>query len=619
MSEIRWWSQPFPPEGGQTAEGIKRQLGRPGLPEYAVLIREAVQNSWDARRDDCDGPIDFRIEVRRLGSDAITWRNVLGTSSQTGDGRGLLSKLHSNSWILTVSDRGTNGLGGPIRSDEPHDQGVSADFVQFIRNTGEPRDKQLGGGTYGFGKGIFYRISEAGAILVDTLNSEGNDQSRRLMGAALGGIETTPDGRRLTGRHWWGQINNDVPDPLLGAAAEEIAADLGLPGFADGRTGTDVAVILPDLELDGVNRDPKLLGNRLRAYLYWYLWPKMSSRTRRQDIRFSLFTDGDELELPPLEKLPVLFDFAKSLDNVHSRQGSDFNMNTHTKNYGRLGHLSIEFTMPDLVSDERRTWQSIEEFAPMQRPYRHIARMRQTELVVDYFEGEPMPTADIGYVGSFVVAPSVDEFFAHAEPPTHDTWEVGTLSGAARGIVQGSKRFLHDECRNQVEARTGAKSKAVQGLGRLSSSLGALVQGATGTRPVGDGKAAAATRNGGSGTKQTARVKTLHSSHLVVDGDVSYVEYVVEVPDTTPNGATVTATASVILAGGRSENPEEAPAGSARTQILFWYFEGDPSDRVEGGELSGSDLRPGRWTARARALDDVSVRIAIGQGVVGDQ
>lgn len=619
MSEIRWWSQPFPPEGGQTAEGIKRQLGRPGLPEYAVLIREAVQNSWDARCDDREGPIDVRIELRRLGRDSLTWRNALGTSSESGQGRGLLSKLHSNSWILTVSDRGTNGLGGPIRSDEPPDDNVSPDFVQFIRNVGEPRDKHLGGGTYGFGKGIFYRISEAGAIVVDTLNTEGNAQSRRLMGAALGGVETTHSGRRLTGRHWWGEINDDVPDPLLGARAEEVAADLGLPGFADGRTGTDVTVLLPNLDLDETNQDPRLLGDRLRAYLYWYLWPKMGSRVRRRDIRFSLRIDGDELELPPLEALPVLSDFAKSLDNVHSRCGNDFEMLTHTRQYGRLGHLSIEFTMPDLISGASHTWPSIEETAPMQRPYRHIARMRQTELVVDYFEGEPMPATDVGYVGSFVVSPTVDEFFAQAEPPTHDTWEVGALSGAAKGIVQGSRRFLNDECRKHVEARTGARSKAVQGLGRLSSSLGALLQGATGTRPLGTGKSAAVRGSSGSGTRRGARVKTVRPSHLVVDGGIAYVEYVVEVPGAMPADAVMKATASVLLAGGRTENPDEAPAGSVCTEILYWYFEGNPLDRVVGDEVCGDDLRPGHWTARARALDDVAVRIAFTQGVTGGQ
>ncbi|NKS31082.1 hypothetical protein GS534_12450 [Rhodococcus hoagii] len=618
MSEIRWWSQPFPPEGGQTAEGIKRQLGRPGLAEYAVLVREAVQNCWDARRDDRDGPVDVRIEIRRLGAAALAWRNALGTARDVDEERGRLGKLHSNSWILIVSDRGTNGLGGPIRSDEPHAAGVSADFVQFIRNVGEPRDKSLGGGTYGFGKGIFYRISQAGAILVDTLNAEGNENSRRLMGAALGGIEATPDGRRLTGRHWWGEINDDVPDPLTGTKAEAMAAELGLPGFSDGRTGTDVTVILPNLELDEINGDPRLLADRLRAYLYWYLWPKMGSLVRDQAIRFSLTVDGEDLALPPLEDLPVLSDFAKSLDNVRLRGGSDFMMTTHTDKYGRLGHLSTEFTMPALFTADNRVWRSINEVAPIESPYRHVARMRQTELVVDYFEGEPMPTTDIGYVGAFVTSPTVDEFFAQAEPPTHDAWETGALSGAARGIVQGARRFLTDECRRQVEARTGARSKAVQGLGRLSSSLGALVQGASGTRPVAGGKSAARASSGtGTGTGQsTSRVKVVRLSHLVVDSDTPYIEYVVEVPGSIPKGTMLTATTSVVLAGGRSEKPEDAPAGVAETEVLYWYFDGNPSDRVAGAHLGSADLRPGLWTARARALEDVSVRIAFIQEVV---
>lgn len=615
MSEIRWWSQPFPPEGGQTAEGIKRQLGRPGLAEYAVLVREAVQNSWDARRDDRDGPVDVRIEIRRLGADALAWRSALGAARDAKEDRGRLSQLHSNSWILTVSDRGTNGLGGPIRSDEPHDAAVSADFVQFIRNVGEPRDKHLGGGTYGFGKGIFYRISQAGAILVDTLNAEGNEHSRRLMGAALGGIETTSGGRRLTGRHWWGEVNDDVPDPLMGVRAEAVSAELGLPGFSDGRTGTDVTVILPNLELDEINGDARLLADRLRAYLYWYLWPKMGSLVRSQEIRFSLSIDGEDLQLPPLDDMPVLSDLAKSLDNVYSRGGSDFMMATHTNKYGRLGHLSTEFTMPALFTGDNLVWRSINEVAPVESPYRHIARMRQTELVVDYFEGEPMPTTDIGYVGAFVTSATVDEFFAQAEPPTHDAWESGALSGAAKGIVQGAKRFLNDECRKQVEARTGARSKAVQGLGRLSSSLGALVQGATGTRPVAGDKAAGRTRSGTETRQSTSRVKVVRLSHLVVVDDGPYIEYVVEVPASIPSGATLTATASVVLAGGRSEKPGDAPMGVADTEVLYWYFDGNQSDRVAGAELGGDDLRPGVWTARARALEDVPVRIDVAQEV----
>lgn len=613
MSDVRWWSQPFPPEGGQTAEGIKRQLGRPGLAEYAILVREAVQNSWDARRDDQSGPVEVHVELRRLKANALAWRQTLGASIDSTEDRVHLGRLNSDSWILTVSDRGTNGLGGPIRSDEPQSDDVSPDFVQFIRNVGEPRDKHLGGGTYGFGKGIFYRISRAGAILVDTLNTEGNHNSRRLMGAALGGIETLPDGRRLTGRHWWGEINGDIPDPLVGGRAEEVAERLGLPGFEDGRTGTDVTVIMPNLEFDEIGGDARLLARRLRGYMYWYLWPKMGSTVREQDIRFSMTVDGESLEFPRLDSLPVLSDFSKSLDNVASRSGTDFTMPTHLNKFGRLGHLSIEFTMPGMFTGQNEVWQSIEAIAPISPPYRHIARMRQTRLVVDYFEGEPMPSTDIGYVGSFVAGEKVDEFFALAEPPTHDSWQTGALVGPAKGIVQGSKRFLNDECRKHVEARTGARSKAVQGLGRLSSALGAIVQSATGTRPLPGGKAAARRSPGGGGKQQSARIKSVRPSHLVVDDDRPYVECVVEVPDSLPEGTVLRATAAVVLAGDRSEEQADAPAGASGTEVLYWYYEGDPTDRVSGADVIGEALRPGMWTVRARAIEDVSVRVAFSQ------
>ncbi|WP_018180125.1 hypothetical protein [Jongsikchunia kroppenstedtii] len=605
---IRWWSQPFPPEGGGTAEGIKRALGRPSLPEFAILVREAVQNSWDARTGD---RILFKISLRKLGSDAIQWRHWIGASSDSDQERGLLAGLHSDSWILTVSDRGTSGLGGPLRSDEPDKPDQVANFVQFIRNVGEPRDKDLGGGTYGFGKGIFYRISEAGAILVDTLNTDGDESSRRLMGAALGGIETDGTGRRFTGRHWWGAINDDIPDPVTGDAAAQIADQLGLPGFRDGITGTDVTVILPNLELDEIDGDVELLAARLRAHIYWYLWPKLVGTPNQAGIDFELEVNGVEYEFPELKDMPVFSSFESALVNLRAAEGTDFTMASHMKKYGFLGHLSIERTMPSMYGDRNSVWESMQATAPIEAPYRHIARMRQAELIVDYFPGEPMSTTNIGYVGAFVASATVDEFFAQAEPPTHDGWETGALVGPAKGIVQRSKTWLGDQCRQQVEATSGTRSKAVQGLGRLSSSLGAFVAGAAGTRPTpAKGKSAGS----GPGRKRASAYEVRRQSHVVVSDQIAYVDCEVEIAESVPEGLLLTAEASVILASGRKENPFDAPAGAAETAVLYWYFDGNANDRIDGPVLDSAHMRPGRWTARARALDDVSVRVTVRDG-----
>ncbi|MFD0594037.1 hypothetical protein ACFQZ4_17425 [Catellatospora coxensis] len=61
MTDIGWLSQPYPPEGATAAEGIRNQLGRPELDHLTVLVREAAQNSWDARAG--SGAVDFRIDL----------------------------------------------------------------------------------------------------------------------------------------------------------------------------------------------------------------------------------------------------------------------------------------------------------------------------------------------------------------------------------------------------------------------------------------------------------------------------------------------------------------------------------------------------------------------------
>src|SRR5699024_3252534 len=242
--------------------------------------------------------------------------------------------------------------------DERSRPGEVADFVQFIRNVGEPRDKSLGGGTYGFGKGIFYRISRAGVIVVDTLNDEGDARSRRMMGAALGPVDVDTQGRRLTGRHWWGAVHDDIPDPVLGDEAAAIARELGLPGFDDGRTGTDVTIVLPSLELDELESDTHLLGKKLRGYIYWYLWPKMVPAEGRPSMRFHIEINGKNLEFPAVTDMPVLRDFAASLTTVREGGDEDFHMKTHEREFGRLGRMSLQLSFAALTTPDP-VWQSI--------------------------------------------------------------------------------------------------------------------------------------------------------------------------------------------------------------------------------------------------------------------
>ncbi|MFC9084123.1 hypothetical protein ACFTY7_45855 [Streptomyces sp. NPDC057062] len=277
--EVAWYSQPYPPEGASAAEGIRNQLGRPELDLLTILVRESAQNSWDARLSDSSTPVDYGIDMWTVApAHAGAWRTLLPAGSPTNpDHFPLRTTLrHPVIRVLAVSDRGTRGLGGPTRANDA--VGADRDFVSFIRNIGEPRDRALGGGTYGFGKGIFYLLSKSGSVLVHSrCRTPGGDYETRLIGCTLwkSYVATERGGeRRYTGRHWWGDTTGDVVEPLVGTAADAVAQRLGLRPFGPRETGTTVVVIDPNLD---EFEQPTDAADYLAETIAWHLWPKMIS------------------------------------------------------------------------------------------------------------------------------------------------------------------------------------------------------------------------------------------------------------------------------------------------------------------------------------------------------
>lgn len=204
MTTPRWFSQPYPPEGASAAEGIRNQLGRPELDLLTILVRESAQNSWDARIPTAPDSVDYRVDIWTVGpAHTSAWRELLleGAPAER-DSFPLYETLRRGSIrVLAVSDRGTRGLGGPTRADSFE---AERDFVSFVRNIGEPRDNVLGGGTYGFGKGIFYLLSNAGTILVHSRcrtsgvatkpDSSAAHSGKSTSRTSPAGIATTPAG-----------------------------------------------------------------------------------------------------------------------------------------------------------------------------------------------------------------------------------------------------------------------------------------------------------------------------------------------------------------------------------------------------------------------------------------
>lgn len=473
--EPHWFSQPYPPEGASAAEGIRNQLGRPELDLLTILVRESAQNSWDARIPGLPEPVDYRIDMWTVGpAHAGAWRELLldgaPMNAENFPLREMLKRRPAR--VLAVTDRGTRGLGGPTRADDA--VGPERDFVSFIRNIGEPRDTALGGGTYGFGKGIFYLLSESGTVLVHSRcrTPQGGYQTR-LIGCTLWKSYVTEGGdgkRRYTGRHWWGDTSGDVVEPLVGPAADTVVQRLGLRAFGPEETGTTVVVVDPGL--DGL--EPAEAADYLAETVAWHLWPKMiSPKDKDPAMRFSVTCDGVDHPVPDPRSTRPLNMFVAAYETMTGPEGSDLACLKPKQHLGRLG--LVKRIMPPLEPTRASRMLGMEDLV------HHVCLMRPAELVVTYYPGPKPPSVNQGYAGVFRADEAMDEVYAKAEPPTHDAWHPQSLDRPQSTFVRTTFQRIGEALNNLLSltgtARSGASAVA---LGAASSFFSGLVGGAWG-------------------------------------------------------------------------------------------------------------------------------------------
>lgn len=480
MRPLEIYSEQYSPTGNVTSEGVLNQLGRPKLDILAVLMREAVQNSWDARLPNTSS-ISFGVagwtlsERQRKILKSITFRNCPPDID--------LEKLLQSSedvQLLAIYDRKTEGLGGPTRADHFPEDNEPANFVDFLRNVGQPPDKELSGGTYGYGKAVFYKASKFHTIMVHTRCLSNQQLQSRFMGAALG-YPYTEDRRRYTGRHWWGKTEDGVIEPLLNRESELMASNLGFPSFEKPDRGTSIVIVQPDWG----EKTPIEALNLMAEYLLWYFWPKMLvTDSGLPAIQFELSWNGEPIILPNPSEFAPLEGFVLAMNSLtNTNQAPSFSpaeiYEIRTNQYDQyLGKLALQ-RFPVKERAERVS----DETAPIRKNSHHVALMRQPELVVRYMEGYELPSNQIQYAGVFITDRTVDSIFAESEPPTHDDW-ISTFLGDRRKKVFVNSAFR--EIRKKLdEFIRPLGTQTVPGkqtpLGAFANQLGSILPGQSGT------------------------------------------------------------------------------------------------------------------------------------------
>lgn len=423
MIKLDRFSEPYNATGGLAAVGVLNQLGRPDIVPLEVLVREAVQNCWDAKRNDVSC-IQVEFGWSTLNRQQVeTVRDYVLVDPPSN--LGLREVMQDGLETLYVADFGTQGLGGPTRADRP---GEPRDFVDFVRNIGQPPDKDFGGGSFGYGKAAFYIASTTHTIIVDTLCAQPDGTfERRLLGCALGD-NFDVDGAPYTGRHWWGRVIDGIPEPLTGVDADEVAESLGLPARS-GREGmgTTVLVVAPSIGLQASDGSDCSLEFVTDAVL-WNFWPRMidTAGGTRRSMEFQLLKDGAPLRIPNPRTHPRLRGFVEAMDRMHredSGEDDEFVLDRPIKclrPVRTLGRLTVQKGATAPVDPPDRPVPRGAEITAA--AVHHIALMRTPEIVVKYLPGPAPAGGKIGYSGVFKCSLDVDNAFKAAEPPTHDDW-----------------------------------------------------------------------------------------------------------------------------------------------------------------------------------------------------
>lgn len=224
-----------------------------------ALVREAIQNSLDARRPGeklvlriyFPRPDDYLTGERRDGY--LTGLSEHLRASRSGLSLDALPEAAEPLSFLTIEDFGTRGLqGDPAQSEdlEIEDPGATRnDFFFFWRNVGRSRKHAAELGRWGLGKTVFQAASRINSFFALTVRAD--DSRRLLLGQSVLKIHRH-EGRRFYPYGYYGQFDGDFALPLDDAAAlERFARDFGLSRAES--PGLSVVLPYPDPDITPAN------------------------------------------------------------------------------------------------------------------------------------------------------------------------------------------------------------------------------------------------------------------------------------------------------------------------------------------------------------------------------
>lgn len=201
-----------------------------------LLVRESIQNSLDACKDDIvKSPIQVDFNIKNCSRDILSLFPELTNLNSCG------------TEILEIRDTGTKGLTGVAKFTNKS----KSNFSKLVYDISNPQEKVDAGGSWGLGKTLYYKLGAGLVIFYSRIKNDTNYFYEERIAACFVEDETkTAASRKMpnldSGIAWWGRkisnSNNATQAVTDSSIIIGILKTLQIDRFEDRETGTSIII-----------------------------------------------------------------------------------------------------------------------------------------------------------------------------------------------------------------------------------------------------------------------------------------------------------------------------------------------------------------------------------------
>lgn len=585
-------SEPYSAAGSVVSSILTRAVRNTTLAEWSVLLRETLQNSVDARKD--QGPVTYYSKIWEATpqQQRALRQNVLTSIPQPL--RELDGQLKRDGLrLLVIADWNTHGLCGPTRADIATRERPT-NYRDFFLNVGREEAKGLSGGTFGLGRGVLFDISEVGTIVVFSRTTAAGKPVARLAAMALSPAFER-NAQRFTGRHWWCSFTAvNHPEPVTGRTAERLASEIGLDVIPEGQTGTAILVVAPRVP-SGYSLEH--VTDEMISAAQLYGWPLMVGRQGRPEVEFQFDLGDDSWEpLDPEAAGSPVRDFVTAYRHAIAREPTDqptsWVRREITYGAGRadpvpLGVLVFRH-LPALIEPQSHSELDPEDVGI---GVACIALMRGPRIVVKYMPVAAHPSG-ARTVGVFVADGAHERAFAESEPVAHDDWipQKLNLGPNARNPVKQALAKIREAIKADIKQSLTGEAPGGRPDG-LAAAVGDLLGGmVTDTPGSGGGPVTKPGRAGGRGTARPPSNRAIVGMpQLSVESSGVRVRFRVELQRSDPGSSLLLDPEPQVIVDSGVESAADRPEGAPLPVVIGWF----DADGSQFGSGSTVEAPPG--------------------------